>query len=225
LPGTDVPPAQVPESEPEEGEAEAPEAAEQGWGEPEEDGRARYADETEVDEGDRAEVEDLGPEPSAPEVLALVRGILADAGLVVSVDLTEERDRLVLNLSGADRDLLLERRGEGLDALQYLATRVARKTLGTRKRIRLESDGFRLRREDELRTMARDAAERAHRRGEAVWLPALNPYERRIVHLEVASLGGVTSKSDGDGFVKRVSVRSTATAPRGARGGRGRRPR
>jgi spoIIIJ-associated protein len=127
-----------------------------------------------------------GPDPTAPEVARLVATLIATMSLELSTQMTEEDDRIVVELAGGDRELLVERRGEVLDALQYVINRMARKNLGTVKRIQMESDGFRSDREDELREMAVDAAERVRRTGEPVWLPPLNPYERRIVHVTLS---------------------------------------
>jgi spoIIIJ-associated protein len=173
-----------------------------------------------AEEGDSEDVP-TGPDPTAPEVAKLVVELVAKAGLELSARMTEADDRIVVDLAGADRELLVDRRGELIDALQYLVNRMARNTLGSVKRIQLESDGFRSDREDELREVALDAAERVRRTGEPVWLPPLNPYERRIVHVTLSRKSGVSTESEGDGFVKRVCVKPLGNRG-GDAGGRGR---
>ena len=163
-------------------------------------------------ERDTQAEEDLGPDESAPAVLEMLRAMVEAMGLELDVALVEEPARLVVNLSGADREIVLDHRGETLDAMQYIASRMARRQLGTRKRVQLESEGFRSIREDEIRQMAVDAAEKVQRTGAPVRLPLLNPYERRIVHVTLSGCDGVSTESEGDGFVKRVTVRHEPSA-------------
>ena len=71
----------------------------------------------------------------------------------------------------------------------------------------MDSDGFRRRREDRVREMALEAAEGVKATGEAKLLPPMNPYERRLVHLTVKEIPGVTTESQGEGFIKQVLVK------------------
>jgi spoIIIJ-associated protein len=71
---------------------------------------------------------------------------------------------------------------------------------------RVDADGFRAAREGELQRLARDAAETVRREGRPLALPELNPAERRIVHLTLESDSSVTTASQGDGFLKSITV-------------------
>lgn len=100
-------------------------------------------------------------------------------------------------LAGPDRERLLEADGELLDALQFLLNRIValhRPELG---RVRLECDGFRQDRDQDLIDLARDTAQRVALSGKARWLPPLNPYERRLVHITVQEMSGVSTSSSG----------------------------
>ena len=163
-------------------------------------------------ERDTLAEEDLGADHSAPAVLEMLRAMVQAMGLELDLALAEEPGRLVVNLSGADREIVLDRSGETLDAMQYIASRMARRQLGTRKRVQLESEGFRSIREDEIRQMAVDAADKVEHTGAPVRLPLLNPYERRIVHVTLSGRDGVSTESEGDGFAKRVTVRQEPRA-------------
>ena len=127
-----------------------------------------------------------------------------DWELDVAVGRSEEGTVLV-DLEGEDRELFLQNRAELLEAVQYLANRAFGRELGS-DRILVDCDGFRDRKEAELREIARRVSERVRRTGDEVELGLMNPYERRIVHQEVAEAEGVTTTSMGEGVMKRVVI-------------------
>src|SRR4030095_2413506 len=102
------------------------------------------------------------------------------------------------------QDYLLSRKGEGLAALQYLLNRIIyRGQKG--KKIQVDCGGFRKMHEDEIVEIAVRSAQKAKARGEECVLSPLNPYERRLVHLALAEIGGVETRSIGDGFLKKIA--------------------
>jgi spoIIIJ-associated protein len=114
-------------------------------------------------------------------------------------------DTLVVDLSGEDRDLLLMDRAEILEVFQYLLNRIFGREADER-RIVVDCDGYRARKEKELIEIAQRVSERVRRTGTAEELGLMNPYERRIVHLAVAETEGVTTESEGEGVMKRVVI-------------------
>ena len=142
------------------------------------------------------------PEQVRELACRLVRGL----GLKVDADVREAEDTIEVDITGADRDYLLDRRGEALNALQYLLNRIIyRGRKG--KKIHVDSEGFRRVREDEIVEIAQRTAEKALDRGEECLLSPLNPYERRLVHLALQDNDAVETRSQGDGFLKRVAIR------------------
>jgi spoIIIJ-associated protein len=116
-----------------------------------------------------------------------------------------DAETVVVNLSGEDRDLLLCDRAEVLEVIQYLLNRIfVRDPMP--QRIVVDCDGYRARKEAELKEIARRVSERVRRTGSREELGLMNPYERRIVHLAVAETEGVTTESVGDGVMKRVVI-------------------
>jgi spoIIIJ-associated protein len=111
-----------------------------------------------------------------------------------------------VDLSGEDRDLVLCNRAEVLEALQYLLNRTFGRENREAQRILVDCDGYRARKEAELREIALRVSERVRRTGAREELGLMNPYERRIVHLTVAETEGVTTVSAGDGVMKRVII-------------------
>lgn len=128
-------------------------------------------------------------------------------GLALRVQLNDAGDALDGEIEGNDTTLLTANGGQGLDALQYLANRVADRRGRQHPPIHLDVPGFKRRREVELRDMAQDAADRAAHRNQAVTLPSMAPAARRIVHVALADDPRVETESQGNGFLKRVVVR------------------
>jgi len=156
-----------------------------------------------------AETEDHAPAADAGEVERLVERILRGLGLDVRASARDDQETIQVDLAGADRDYLLSRKGEGLSALQYLLNRIIyRGRKG--KKIQVDCGGFRKLHEEEIVDIAVRTAEKVKTSGEESLLSPLNPYERRIVHLALAEIGGVETHSVGDGFLKRIAILPTA---------------
>ncbi len=133
--------------------------------------------------------------------------MFAAGSLALRVQLAEEDGVLKGELEGADTTLLTTNGGQALDALQYLANRVADRRGRQHLPIHLDTSGFKQRRAVKLEDMALDAADRAARKRQPVTLPTMAPAARRIVHVALAEDPRVETESEGHGFLKRVVVR------------------
>ncbi len=152
-----------------------------------------------------AEVEGQARAADAGEVERLAERILRGLGLDVRASVRDDQETIQVDLAGPDRDYLLSRKGEGLGALQSLLNRIIyRGSKG--KKIQVDCGGFRKLREEEIVEIAVRTAEKVKACGEESLLSPLNPYERRIVHLALAEIGGVETRSVGDGFLKRIAI-------------------
>lgn len=166
---------------------------------------------------------DSGVPPGAPapaskgviEVEESVRRMVGLAGLDLHVAGSATDGVVKLVLEGPDRELLTQREGELLSALQFLLNRMARRTWPEAGHVVVECEGYRDRREDDLADLAREVARQVGRTGRPSKLRAMNPYERRVVHVTLREFPGVTSHSVGEGFLKQVTV---SPAPRRERG-------
>ena len=142
----------------------------------------------------------------------LVRRMIGHLEWDLSVRVVEEGETLRVDLSGGDRDVILCNRAEVLEALQYLLNRSFVRESRTSppsqeaQRILVDCDGYRARKEAELREIALRVSDRVRRTGAREELGLMNPYERRIVHLAVAETEGVTTVSAGEGVMKRVII-------------------
>ncbi len=124
----------------------------------------------------------------------------------LGVDVVEsDPEVLRVVLSGDDRELVVGNRAEILDVFQYLANRIFGRDLDDRRLV-VDCDGYRARKELELQEIAARVSERVKQTGEEEELSRMNPYERRVVHLAVAEIEGVSTESEGDGVMKRVVI-------------------
>lgn len=165
-------------------------------------------------ESRRGPAEEEAPPADPKDVQALANEILQGLGLDLDASARDAGATIEVDLTGPDRDLMLDHRGEALNALQYLLNRVVyRGRIG--KKIHLDSEGYRRSREEEVVEMAKRTAEGVLAKGQETLLNPLNPYERRLVHLALGEIEGIGTRSVGDGFLKRIAIfRTTAKASR-----------
>ena len=150
----------------------------------------------------------MNDEETQPEALAeFVRRMIGHLGWDLAVRVEEvEGETIRVDLSGEDRDIVLCNRAEVLEALQYLLNRTFGRENRDAQRILVDCNGYRARKEMELREIALRVSDRVRRTGAREELGLMNPYERRIVHLAVAETEGVTTVSAGEGVMKRVII-------------------
>ena len=127
-------------------------------------------------------------------------------GIAVTVDVEETADGPRLNLTGDEAELLVRHRGEPLKALQHVVDMAFSRTLPEQTRVFVDALEYRKGKDIELRRTAKFLAEKAKQSGVDQQLGPLNPYERRLVHMAVAEVPGVTTESVGDAFSKTVLI-------------------
>lgn len=127
----------------------------------------------------------------------------------VQIDVTESENCANLTLNGEGLGVLIGRRGETLDALQYLAGLVANRMEGDYYRIVVDSGNYREKREKTLENLAKKLSSQVIRTGRSVTLEPMNPYERRVIHATIQGIEGVTSSSIGEEPSRRVVISST----------------
>ncbi|MEA5010880.1 MAG: RNA-binding cell elongation regulator Jag/EloR [Angelakisella sp.] len=129
-------------------------------------------------------------------------------------------DCVCLQLTGTGLGVIIGRRGETLDSLQYLASLVANRGEGDYIRVNIDSGNYREKRERTLIALAKKLANNAVRTGKSTTLEPMNPYERRVIHGAVSQVKGATSSSVGVDPNRRVVISATG-APKGGQGGQG----
>lgn len=142
----------------------------------------------------RAYVE-ITPASKAAEYL---RQVLTGMGAgEVAIAIKEEENGCVLSLTGEDLGFIIGRRGENLDALQYLTGLVANRVDNAYYRVTIDIGNYREKREKSLIELAKKVGNQAAKTGRRTSLEAMNPYERRIIHTTIQEIEGATSWSVG----------------------------
>jgi spoIIIJ-associated protein len=168
---------------------------------------------------DRAADEAEAATPLLAEDLALGRTVLVallekmDVEADVTVD--DRAGMEGLEVEGAELGALIGRGGENLVALQQIVSAITSKSVGHTVHVPVDVEGYRKRREDQLREIARRVASRVKTTGQAVTLEPMLAYERRIVHLAVQEQPGIKTESVGMDPNRRVVISSTAPGARG----------
>lgn len=144
----------------------------------------------------------------ADVAVSYVRGLLSFFGEKgVAIDEYEGDDgELILDVNGGDLAVLIGRHGRTLDALQMVVSSLMSSTLRFHYPVVIDVEGYKHRRKEKLRNLARSAASRAKRQHSKVSLPPMNAYERRIVHIALMSDEGVTTHSEGEDPSRHVVV-------------------
>ena len=158
---------------------------------------------------------------------AYIKSILDGMGVEnASIDASEDDESVYVQLDcGNDFGYIIGRRGETLDAIQYLTRLVINKGKDNYKRVSINAGNYREKREETLRELAKKSAARVKKYGRNVCLDPMNPYERRIIHTTVQEIEGVDSHSIGSESDRRVVITLAegfkATNPSNGRGRRG----
>lgn len=118
----------------------------------------------------------------------------------------ELENTLDINLSGKDMGVLIGKRGQTLDSLQYLVSLVVNKNSETYLKVKLDTENYRERRKETLENLAKNIAYKVKRTKKAVSLEPMNPYERRIIHSALQNDKFVETHSEGEEPYRRVVV-------------------
>ena len=141
--------------------------------------------------------------------LEFIRKVVADMELNLTVEKkVSENGDVLITADGEGAGALIGHHGETLDSLQYLANLAANKKVKGEKRdyvkVTLDIEGYRAKREDALRALARRMAAKVVKYKKSVMLEPMNPYERRIIHSEIQGIAGVSTNSIGSENNRRV---------------------
>ena len=174
-------------------------------------------DEAEAESEPDGEAPDSGRESAAPAAgtpaeLAVqsVERILDTVGAEVDVTLRAEHDEAaggpVIDINGPDSGLLIGRRGNTLQSLQFIVQSIVRQQLNQDVRVSLDVEQYRQRREDSLREMADRVADRVAQTGRSITLEPMTPSDRRVIHMFLDERGGIRTESVGYGESRKVQV-------------------
>lgn len=137
-----------------------------------------------------------------------LREVLNNMNVMCEIHIEDTRDALKVNLVGPDMGILIGRRGETLDALQYLLSLVVNKENKDEKykRVILDTENYRKKREETLIRLANKLASKVKKTGKSVKLEPMNPYERRVIHSALQGNKFVITKSEGEEPYRKVVI-------------------
>ena len=137
-----------------------------------------------------------------------LQGVFKSMELPVKINIVYEKesDCLSIDFEGEDMGILIGKRGQTLDSLQYLTSLVVNKEQEDYIRIKLDTENYRSRRKDTLENLARNIAYKVRKTRKAVVLEPMNPYERRIIHSALQGNKFVETYSEGNEPYRHVVV-------------------
>lgn len=174
-------------------------------------------DYTVIDEGSRGFLNIIGSKPakimvklkrdSIKEAKRFLYDIFENMGISATIETEETDDAVRMNIYGDNMGIIIGYRGETLDSLQYLTSLVLNKDHNEPyRKIVLDAENYRLKREQTLRNLAEKTAARVIKSGRAFKLEPMNPYERRIIHSELQGNSEIVTFSEGEEPYRRVVV-------------------
>lgn len=145
----------------------------------------------------------FNPERAAENFL---REVFLSMGLIVKIETQLKDKHLLINLTGGDMGILIGKRGQTLDALQYLVNLVVNKSSASYISVMLDTENYRQRRKETLETLAFNLAKKVKHTKKNVVLEPMNPYERRIIHSALQNDRFVTTFSEGEEPYRNVVI-------------------
>ncbi len=127
-------------------------------------------------------------------------------GVEAEVELRDEPERVLLSIKSDGSGLLIGRKGETLDALEYLINKIVHKGAEDKKRIVLDTENYRSRREESLVNLAHRLADKAKKLGRPVTISPMNAHDRRIIHLALQDDKTLRTRSTGTGLYRKVVI-------------------
>jgi spoIIIJ-associated protein len=141
---------------------------------------------------------------SAREILI---NIINKMGIEVKIkDIIEGSNRIYIEMDSEQSGLIIGKQGKTLEALQFLVNLIISNKSQSDKKIILDIEGYREKREKALRRLSKDIAHKVIRTGKPWTLEPMNPFERRLIHLTLQNDSRVSTKSEGEGIYRKVKV-------------------
>jgi spoIIIJ-associated protein len=145
------------------------------------------------------------------QALEFVTDVIDEMELDCKVRLRRPRDgdspdEINIEIVGRDAGLAIGKKGQVLQALQFLTHRVVNRPGLDKRHVLVDAEGYRSRRDDSLANMAQRLGRQAVHEGKIITFEPMNPRDRRVVHMALAKFEGVITKSEGEGEDRRVQI-------------------
>ena len=148
----------------------------------------------------------LSDNQAAETAKKTLQDILRLLEVEATVELKEDSERILLNIQGDGSGLLIGRKGQTLDAMEYLINKIVHKDAEDKKRIVVDTEDYRFRREDSLVKLAQRLGEKAKRLGRPVTISPMSAHDRRIIHLALEEDKALRTWSTGTGLYRKVII-------------------
>jgi spoIIIJ-associated protein len=147
-------------------------------------------------------------EDVAEKASEFLLGVLERMGISADIDIKDDTDRTVLEIQTGDTELVIGRRGVVLDALQHLVNKAVFKEKRDEKTkpLVVDAGGFRDKQVERLRSLAQRMSEKALETKQIVELQPMSPHDRRIVHMAISEIAGLTTRSEGEGEDRHILI-------------------
>jgi spoIIIJ-associated protein len=142
--------------------------------------------------------------------VTVVKELLSRMDIVADVEVKEDDEQITIDIKGPETGLIIGKKGQSLDALQYIVNKILFKGQGEGeykgKPLQLDAEGYRERRAQTLRELGLRLAEKAQQTGQAVELDPMTAADRRIVHMALANVSGIRTESEGEGIYRHLVI-------------------
>lgn len=142
------------------------------------------------------------------EAASVLGTILTKMGIEHEIVSSETEERITLEIKGPETGLVIGKKGQTLDSLQYMVNKIVSKGHGEGegKGITVDAEGYRSRRAESLVELAHKLADKAKRTGRPVAADPMSAADRRIIHVTLAEIPGLTTRSEGEGIYRHLIV-------------------
>jgi spoIIIJ-associated protein len=147
-------------------------------------------------------------EDLAEKASEFLLGVLERMGISADIDIKDDTDKTVLEIQTQDTELVIGRRGVVIDALQHMVNKAVYKERREEKTkpLVVDAGGFRDKQVERLRTLAQRMSEKALQTKQVVELQPMSPHDRRIVHMAISEIPGLTTRSEGEGEDRHICI-------------------
>ncbi len=157
------------------------------------------------------EIDEAALDAQTQKALAFVRTLVEKMQMNVEVNLAPDDgegtpDEIRIEIEGPDAGRIIGKKGNVLDAIQYLAARAVVRPGAARRHVMVDAEGYRARHEDQLSQMAKRLAQRVADEGKVITFDPMSARERRIVHMALRDIKGVRTESMGEEPQRRVQI-------------------
>lgn len=148
----------------------------------------------------------LSPEELLDRAKKILEEILQHVKLPVVIDGEPREDYIYLNIISNGSGLLIGKKGQMLDALQYLVSRILSRQTAQNVSVIVDTENYRARREESLRELAQQLREKVRKTGKPITTGLMNTSERKVIHIALKDDPDVKTKSKGEGLMKRMII-------------------